>query len=90
MSAVEERSNDSARLEAFSDGVMAIAITLLVLDLVVPTREELAAAHQSLAQALGQTRGPPVIRTSRAGRTPPTCRGARRSSGAGVVAMECV
>ncbi len=40
----------TARLEAFSDGVFAIAITLLVLDLVVPGRGELG--HESLGQAL--------------------------------------
>jgi uncharacterized membrane protein len=38
------------RLEAFSDGVIAIAITLLVLDLRVPLRSELG--DESLAHAL--------------------------------------
>ena len=43
--------NDTARLETFSDGVLAIAITLLVLDLKVPNRQAL---DGSLGQALAR------------------------------------
>jgi uncharacterized membrane protein len=47
------RLSSTGRVEAFSDGVMAIAITLLVLDLRVPTPDQVSGAG-GLLQALGE------------------------------------
>jgi uncharacterized membrane protein len=40
-------------MESFSDGVMAVAITLLVLNIMVPTLASLQLHHETLAHALG-------------------------------------
>lgn len=44
------RSTESSRVEAFSDGVFAIALTLLVLDLRAPDNEQGGFAHALLEQ----------------------------------------
>ncbi len=46
---IETRLSPTARVEAFSDGVMAIAITLLVLDLRVPSTSDIARTGSLLA-----------------------------------------
>ncbi|HEV8403267.1 MAG TPA: TMEM175 family protein [Candidatus Limnocylindrales bacterium] len=51
-SATTDRRRGPERLEAFSDGVLAIAITLLVLEIRVPPAEELADPN-ALITALG-------------------------------------
>src|SRR5215831_1579384 len=48
-----EEAKETARVEAFSDGVFAIAITLLVLDMKVPSAKDLP-ADARLVSALGR------------------------------------
>ena len=42
--------SETARIEAFSDGVFAIAITLLILEIKVPSVAQGELAHQLLRQ----------------------------------------
>jgi hypothetical protein len=59
--ALAERLHDPARVLALSDGVFAIIITLLVLEVHVPELDQ----GQSLDQALGEVRRITVLRGSR-------------------------
>jgi uncharacterized membrane protein len=47
-----QEEKETGRLEAFSDGVFAVAITLLVLDIKTPKAADLMAGHTSLTGAL--------------------------------------
>ena len=47
-----ERGRETARVEAFSDGVFAIAVTLLVLNLKVPTQADAGGNHSGLGETL--------------------------------------
>ena len=46
------QEKETGRLEAFSDGVFAVAVTLLVLDIKIPVLDQLPKGHQTLAEGL--------------------------------------
>jgi uncharacterized membrane protein len=49
------QGRDTGRLEAFSDGVIAMAITLLILEIAVPHVDDFA-GERALRRALGDLR----------------------------------
>ena len=54
---MSRQSLSPARLEAFSDGVIAVIITIMVLDLKVPQHDGVAGLHEVLPTVFLSCRG---------------------------------